>query len=151
MWGCVLELGSLVASLFILVYSGDTNTVCNYFQPNPPHHSPSLQPPLLWPETIITIMQNSFFVVSALNTSGSGSGKGITLAPRRTSRAQSQLEGNFTPSTAPLYLRQTEGVWLCPNLSRQEGKPLAISVLINVCTCLYIMQQPMHSLTDQLG
>jgi hypothetical protein len=62
----------------------------------------------------------------AVTRSGSGSGTGITLAPRRTSRALAQLEGEFNPSTASHHLRQTEKLWLCPNLSRQEGMPLLI-------------------------
>lgn len=62
--------------------------------------------------------------ISAVPAAGSGSstGKGIKLAPRRTSKALTQVT-EFNPSTASLHLRQTEGLWLVPDISRQEGKP----------------------------
>ena len=56
-----------------------------------------------------------------MSGSGSGSGVGITLAPRRSSKPLPELVP-FTANSASLYLRQTENLWLCPNLTRHSGE-----------------------------
>lgn len=75
-------------------------------------------------------MCNLMYSAVPVPGSGSGTGKGIMLAPRRTSKALTQVT-EFTPSTASLHLRQTEGLWLVPNTSRQEGKPPLIIISLS--------------------
>ncbi len=43
----------------------------------------------------------------------------ISIAPRKPTRPQYV---NFNKSTAALYLRQTEGLWMNPDLTRPEGE-----------------------------
>ena len=63
----------------------------------------------------------------------------IALTSRRSSKTHLVP---FDKSTAAMYLRQTEQLWLMPNLSRPEGKALSLSpsppslFLVPVCTLI---------------
>ena len=64
----------------------------------------------------------------------------IALTSRRSSKTHLVP---FDKGTAAMYLRQTEQLWLMPNLSRQEGEALSLSLSLSLsslytCVCLYL-------------
>ena len=66
----------------------------------------------------------------------------IALTSRRSSKTHLVP---FDKGTAAMYLRQTEQLWLMPNLSRQEGEALSLSLSLPLslsslytCVCLYL-------------
>ena len=53
----------------------------------------------------------------------------IALTSRRSSKTHLVP---FDKGTAAMYLRQTEQLWLMPNLSRQEGQSLSLSLSLSL-------------------